>query len=96
MTGTTRSSEHLDPRQRKLLFRAWHRGMREMDLVLGSFADAEIDRLSAEEADEFERLLHVNDADFLKWVTGEQPVPAQIDTPLMRRILDYRPAFLDE
>ena len=37
MTGTTRSSEGLDPRRRKLLFRSWHRGMREMDLILGSF-----------------------------------------------------------
>ena len=37
--GTTRSSEGLDVRRRKLLFRAWHRGMREMDLIMGRFAD---------------------------------------------------------
>ncbi|MDI6026264.1 succinate dehydrogenase assembly factor 2 [Corticibacterium sp. UT-5YL-CI-8] len=96
MTGMTRSTETLDSRQRKLLFRAWHRGMREMDLVLGTFADAEIDRLSDEELDTFEILLHENDADFLKWVTAERPIPDHLDTPLMRRILDYRPAFLTE
>ncbi|MBD0416432.1 succinate dehydrogenase assembly factor 2 [Oryzicola mucosus] len=96
MTGTTRSTETLDSRQRKLLFRAWHRGMREMDLVLGTFADAEIDKLSDEELDAFEILLHENDADFLKWVTGERPVPDHLETPLMRRILDYRPVFLTE
>ena len=45
MTGTTRSSEGLDPRRRKLLFRSWHRGIREMDLILGGFADAENPRL---------------------------------------------------
>ena len=38
MTGTTRSSEGLDARRRKLLFRAWHRGMREVDLIMGRFA----------------------------------------------------------
>ena len=45
MTGTTRSSSDLDPRRRKALFRSWHRGTREMDLVLGRFADAEIGSL---------------------------------------------------
>ena len=48
MTGTTRSSEGLDLRRRKLLFRAWHRGMREMDLIMGRFADR--DHRAAERA----------------------------------------------
>ena len=42
MTGTTRSSNGLDDRRKRLLFRCWHRGTREMDLILGRFADAEI------------------------------------------------------
>jgi antitoxin CptB len=42
MTGTTRSSADLDPRRRRILVRAWRRGIREMDLVIGGFADAEI------------------------------------------------------
>ncbi|TIU74057.1 MAG: succinate dehydrogenase assembly factor 2, partial [Mesorhizobium sp.] len=52
MTGTQRSSEGLDARRRKLLFRSWHRGMREMDLILGCFADAEIGALTADEIDQ--------------------------------------------
>ena len=40
MTGSQKSSEGLDPRRRRLLFRAWHRGSREMDLIMGPFADA--------------------------------------------------------
>ncbi len=59
MTGSTRSSEGLDVRRRKLLFRAWHRGTREMDLILGRFADAAIADLSEAEIDDFERLLDV-------------------------------------
>ena len=47
MTGTTRSSADLDPRRRKALFRSWHRGTREMDLILGGFADDRIGELAA-------------------------------------------------
>ena len=47
MSGSTRSSADLDVRRRRNLFRAWHRGIREMDLIMGRFADAEIDQLAA-------------------------------------------------
>ena len=40
MTGSTRSSDGLDTRRRRLLFRAWHRGIKEMDLIMGRFSDA--------------------------------------------------------
>ena len=49
MTGSTRSSSGLDDRRKRLLFRCWHRGTREMDLILGRFADAEIATLSDDE-----------------------------------------------
>lgn len=94
MTGTTRSSADLDPRRRKVLFRSWHRGMREVDLILGSFADAEIDRLSEEELAIYEKFMAEQDADILKWVIGEQPVPDRHDTPVFAKILSYRQAPL--
>ena len=76
MTGTTRSSDGLDPRRRKLLFRSWHRGMREMDLILGGFADAEIDDLDRRpNSTNMRGCSSIQDADLLSWVTGEQPVP---------------------
>ncbi|MBN7756328.1 succinate dehydrogenase assembly factor 2 [Nitratireductor aquimarinus] len=90
MTGTTRSSHDLDPRRRRALVRSWRRGTREMDLVLGGFADAEIDRLSDQEMDELETILDVPDTQLFKWVTGETPVPSEYDTPLWRRILASR------
>jgi antitoxin CptB len=93
MTGTTRSSAELDPRRRRTLFRAWHRGMREMDLVLGQFADAEIATLDEQGLAEFERILEVEDKDLVKWITGERPVPTDFDTPLFARIAAYRPDF---
>jgi antitoxin CptB len=91
MTGTTRSSEGLDERRRRLLFRCWHRGMREMDLIMGRFADAEIGELTEGELNELERLIDVPDRELLAWVTREQPTPADYDTALFRRLRDFRP-----
>ena len=90
MTGTTRSSADLDPRRRKALFRAWHRGTREMDLILGGFADQHISELSDAEFAMFEALLDQQDPTLLKWVTGEAPTPVEFDTPLFRRIVDHK------
>jgi antitoxin CptB len=86
MTGTTRSSEGLDPRRRRILFRCWHRGVREMDLIMGRFADAEIERLSLEELDELERLMEAPDADVYRWIAGDEPPPAAYDGILFRRL----------
>ena len=86
MSGSTRSSADLDPRRRKILFRAWHRGMREMDLIMGRFADAEIGNFSEEELDEFERLIEVLDRDLLSWITGEAQVPENYDSDVFRQL----------
>jgi antitoxin CptB len=92
MSGVTRSSEGLDVRRRKLLFRAWHRGIREMDLIMGRFAEETIEQLSDAELDEFESLMHLPDGDVLSWLTGEAPVPAVHDGPLFRRLRDFQAA----
>lgn len=93
MTGTTRSSAGIDPRRKRILFRCWHRGIREMDLVLGSFADAQLAQLSEAELDELERIMAEDDADLVKWVTGESPVPEIYRAGLFPRIAAYRPDF---
>ena len=90
MTSAADTADPLSTRRRKARFRAWHRGMREMDLVLGSFADREIDRLDEAELAELERLMELNDQDLIRWVTGEVPVPEAVDSPLYRRIAAYR------
>jgi antitoxin CptB len=90
MTGTTHSSDGLDIRRRKLLFRAWHRGMREMDLIVGRFADRTIDALTEAELTEFERLIEVPDRELLAWITGEADIPAIYDGPLLRRLREFQ------
>ena len=75
MTGSTRSSVGLDDRRKRLLFRCWHRGTREMDLILGRFADAEIARLADAELAELERLIELPDPDLYAALTDDRPAP---------------------
>ena len=85
MSGTQRSSEGLDPRRRRVLFRCWHRGMREVDLLLGQFADARIDSLSEIELDQLENFMEAQDADIFSWFAGK-PVDPQYDAPIFLTI----------
>ena len=80
----------LDPRRKRALFRAWHRGTREMDLVMGRFADREIKTMSDEDLGEFERLLDLPEPDVFGWVTGQLPPPAGIDAGLLDRLGQFR------
>ena len=89
MSGTTRTSADLDPRRGRMLFRAWHRGIREMDLIMGRFADAEIGTLSEGDLDEFERLIEVPDRDLFRWITGEDATPSNYDTAIFRRVKTF-------
>ena len=80
------SSEGLDGRRRRLLFRCRHRGIREMDLVLGRFADSELAGLSERELGELERWLDIPDQQIFAWVNGAEPAPPEIDTALFKRL----------
>ena len=80
------SSEGLDGRRRRLLFRCRHRGIREMDFVLGRFADAELRTLGDGELDELETWLDIPDQKIFAWVNGSQPMPAHMDTALFRKL----------
>jgi antitoxin CptB len=91
MTGTTRSSEGLDDRRKRLLFRCWHRGTREMDLILGRFADAEIAGLSEEELAQLERLIEMPEPDLYAALTSGVPLPPHDGSLLFNRIKSFRP-----
>lgn len=83
------SSQPLDPQQKKLLFRAWHRGTREADLLMGRFAEDFLPKASPEEVNLFEALLEENDPDIFDWVTGKEPLPDKPFTPLLRHFMDF-------
>ncbi len=76
----------MDERRKKLRFRAWRRGFREIDLILGAFADRNLAGLDAGGLEAFERLLDAPDQDVYSWIVGEAPAPACYDTPLLAAI----------
>jgi antitoxin CptB len=76
-------------RRKRLRFRAWHRGMREVDLLLGRFADAQLGELQVEELGAFEALLDVPDQDVLAWLTGVGDPPSGPAEPLLRRVYAF-------
>ena len=76
-------------RRRRLLFRAWRRGVREMDLIVGRFADAYIDKFDEPALDDFERLIEVPDAELYGWVTGGGTIPADYDTAVLRDLIGF-------
>jgi antitoxin CptB len=86
MSGSMLSSAGLDERRRRILFRAWRRGAREMDLVMGRFADQHLPTMSESELDAFELLLDAPDPQALAWIMGQAPAPAEYDTPLLARL----------
>jgi antitoxin CptB len=86
MPETALSSANLDPRRRRVLMRAWRRGMREMDYLLGGFADAHLPSLPESELADFEALMELPDRDVLMWLTGEAETPEAYRTPLFQRL----------
>jgi antitoxin CptB len=79
-----------DARLKKLRFRAWRRGFREADLILGPFADKHVSSFGEAELDAFERLLDVPDQDLYAWIVEREPTPAEFAGPLMDRIKAFR------
>lgn len=79
----------MDERRKRVLFRAWRRGFREIDLILGGFADAHLAALDAGELEAFERLLDAPDQDVYAWIVGAD-APADFETPLLDRLRRFR------
>ncbi|WP_019961760.1 FAD assembly factor SdhE [Woodsholea maritima] len=84
------TSLDLETRRKRLRFRAWHRGFKEADLIMGRFADAHLESLSVDEVAEFERLLDAPDQDVYGWVIGREPTPDKYQGPVMRALQVFR------
>ena len=79
-----------DIRRKRLLFRSWHRGTREADLILGSFAEANLAGFDDSRLDRYEALLECPDADLFDWITGRAEPPPECDTDVTRLLLAFR------
>lgn len=95
MDAAKSAGEHVaieahEARRKRLRYRAWHRGTREMDLVLGPFADAHAGALDAAGLARLEALMEEADTDLLKWVIGQETPPPGIDTELLEQLIAFR------
>ena len=88
-----------EARLKRIVMRSWRRGTREMDLILGPFAEAEMAAMDADSLDAYERLLEENDQDLYPWVTarmrGEAAGPAALG-PLLDEIAAHAAGRLRE
>lgn len=80
----------LEERRKRIKVRAWRRGFRELDLIMGAFADAHVQELDEAGIAEFERLLETPDQDVYAWIVGTTPVPPEMDGPTLRLIKSFR------
>jgi antitoxin CptB len=85
-----KSPEALETWRRKLGFRAWHRGTREADLLIGSFAERHLNEFDAVALRQFELLMKENDPDIYEWMTGRTPVPPEHDNPVTVLLRAFR------
>jgi antitoxin CptB len=76
-------------RRKQLIFRAWHRGTREMDLIMGSYADRHVPEMDEAGLDLFEALLHIPDPDVYDWIIGRASVPANLWNPVIETLLKH-------
>lgn len=80
-------SETKQTRLRKLDYRSRHRGIREMDIVFGRFAEQVLDTLTDAELDDYERILELPDDKLFSWATGREQVPDDVRSPLLDALL---------
>lgn len=79
-----------ETRRKRLRFRSCHRGTKEADLLIGSFAEAHLSSMNATELDDFEQVLEIEDGHLVAWITGRAAAPDDIDSPVLRRLLQHR------
>jgi antitoxin CptB len=82
--------ETTEHRRRRLRFRSWHRGTREMDLILGRFADAHVPSMTPQQLDRYAALLENSDPDIYDWVTDRAAPPISADTDVLQLLRRFK------
>jgi antitoxin CptB len=83
-------TDALDARRKRLRFRSWHRGTREMDLILGRFADAHMEAMTAEQLDRYAALLENSDPDIYDWLTDRAQPPSSAETDVLQLLRRFK------
>lgn len=86
-------SESRETRLKRLRLRAWHRGIKEMDLILGGWADRNLAQADDATLDAFEAVMAESDHDLYQWVSGQAEAPAEVAEMVTRIGTDMRPTL---
>ena len=81
--------DHDEVLRKRLIYRSKQRGWLEVDLLMGRWAEENVRSLSASELGQYEAIINRETLDIYNMVTGVQPVPPELDTPLMARLQAY-------
>lgn len=82
-------SDPIENIRKKMIFRSWHRGTREMDLIMGSFANIHVPQMRQEELALYDELLQNSDPDLYNWIIGREALPEGQKTPVMEKLLEH-------
>ncbi len=85
------SAENLENVRKRLAWRASRRGIKEMDIIVGGFADAQLPTMTPQELVTFEALLEIPDQQLLSWVTNQETVPSELRNPMLMQMIAFRP-----
>ena len=80
----------LNDKRKRLIFRSHHRGTKEMDLIMGTFADQNIANFNEEQLAQYEELLNIPDLDLYNWITGKEETPANVMNPVLESLLQHQ------
>lgn len=82
--------EEIGNKRKRLIFRSWHRGTRELDLLMGTFADQYVPDFSEEELAHYDEILLHSDPDIYNWITGQEEAPANFMNPVLAKLLRHK------
>ena len=83
-------STDLEARRRRARYRAWHRGMLEMDMILGPFADLYVGAYDHSQLQRFEVIMDESDADLLSWIMGREAPGPDVDAEFVAELTAFQ------
>jgi len=83
--------DNISIKRKQLIFRSWHRGTREIDLLLGRFADAHLPAFNEAQLAEYDRFLNNSDPDIYNWLTRQEPVPPSEESGAVKLLMAFYP-----
>jgi antitoxin CptB len=87
----TAEKDNISITRKRLIFRSWHRGTREIDLLLGKFADTHVPDFDEAKVEQYERFLKNSDPDIYNWLTKVEPLPPAEDSEVVQMLLAFYP-----